>query len=184
MKLKAFMLACLSFVAMAEDRDMRWGMNYLWGEATYSVAELNASELEADPTAYFFNFGYEVTDNFGVEARWGGGVSSGTISVEDEDLTMKASVDKLAGLYAKLHTTIGENFQPYVIAGMTKLDVKVSDICANCGSYTESESDVGFGIGFDVVSSRGAAFNLEAMKYLDKNGLEFSGFSIGFGYRF
>jgi opacity protein-like surface antigen len=81
------------------------------------------------------------------------------------------------GAYIRGGIPVSESFFPYVVLGYTRGEVTAS--VDGFGSFSESENDTSFGLGVDFDISQNVIINAEYMNYLDKDGTEIDGFSIG-----
>ncbi len=130
---------------------------------------------DASLTAIYGRLGTNFNDNFSGELRVGLGI--GDDSVEFDDLNADVELDNMYGAYVRGGVPVSESFFPYIVFGYTRGEVTAS--VSGFGSVSESESDISFGLGSDINISQNLSFNLEYMNYLDKDGGEISGFSIG-----
>lgn len=130
---------------------------------------------EPSLTAVYGRLGTSFNDYFSAEARIGFGLTDDRVSVFGNDVDV--DLNNLFGAYLKGGAQVTEMFYPYAVIGYTRGEIEASVLGF---SISESESDLSFGLGADVTVSEGMTFNLEYMNYYDKDGVELSGFSVGF----
>ena len=144
-----------------------------------NVAFIDYSEegiaTDASVTALYGRVGTSFNENFSAEARIGFGLTDDRVSVLGNDVDV--DLNNLFGAYLKGGAQVTEMFYPYAVIGYTRGEIEASVLGF---SISESESDLSFGVGADVTVSEGMTFNLEYMNYYDKDGVELSGFSVGF----
>ena len=144
-----------------------------------NVAFLDYSEdgLAGEPslTTLYGRVGTSFNENFSAEARVGFGLTDDTVLVLGNDVDV--DLNNFFGAYLKGGAQVTEMFYPYAVMGYTRGEVDASVLGF---SISESESDLSFGLGADVTISDVMTLNLEYMNYYDKDGVELSGFSVGF----
>ena len=148
--------------------------NY-WG-AGVGMFDYSEEGIDSDAslTALFGRLGTQFNENFSGEIRAGFGIGDDSINVLSTDVNVE--LDSMFGGYIRGGVPVSENFYPYAILGYTRGEISVS---VPGFSDSESESDVSFGIGADFGLGESTKFNIEYINYLDKEGAEVSGFSIG-----
>ena len=130
--------------------------------------------LDATVTSLHGLVGTRFNENFSGEIRLGIGISDDN-NLDDDGFNLK--LKNYFGVYAKAGAQISEIIYPYVVAGYTRGKMEAS---ALGDSESASEGDVSFGVGVDFSISKTTKLNLEYMNYLDKDGVELSGFGLGF----
>lgn len=161
-------ISMLSSLAHAQD-------NYFGG----SVAFIDYSEgglEDASLTAIFGRLGSDFNENFSGEIRAGVGIGDDSVDVFGNDVTVE--LDSMIGAYVRGGVRVSDMFFPYAVLGYTRGEITAS--LSSFGSASETESDVSFGLGADLNFNRDFALNIEYTNYYDKDGVEISGFSIGF----
>lgn len=164
--------ATLAIPAMAADPlpGIYVGADYMQG-----TFEVDGIDGDANPSALFVRGGYQFNPYFAAEARVGTGLDS------DDFHGFKTEIENFVGIYAKLGLPTEIGLYPYVIAGVTDGEVKVS---GRGISDTEDDNDISLGIGLQYVVDRNWAVGVEYMKYMDTDDFEISGLSIGATYKF
>jgi len=149
--------------------------NYFGGGLSFIDYSENGIGSDASLTTITARIGSKFNENFSGEFRAGFGIGDDTVSVFDTDVNL--DLNNYYGVYLLAGIPVSENFYPYAALGYSRGEVEAS---AMGFSASESESDVSFGFGADIKVSDKFDINIEYMNYLDKNGAELSGFSLGF----
>jgi len=143
----------------------------------YSEAGISDS---ASLTAIYGRLGTTFNESFSGEIRAGLGIGSDTISggcCGDFDV----EVNRLFGVYVKGGVPVSDAFFPYVVLGYTRGKV---DYSRQGFSFSETESDVSFGVGADFSISDTITASVEYMNYLDKGVAEINGLSLSIVTKF
>jgi opacity protein-like surface antigen len=166
-------LACLSSnVTLAEQ-------NYAGGSIAFiDYAEEGISD-DASLTMIAGRLGTKFNEHLSGEIRIGLGIGDDSVDVFGTDVDIE--LDTMFGAYVRGGIQAADSFYPYVVLGYTRGKVTAS---VPGFSTSESESDVSFGIGADVDINDKLTFNAEYMNYLDKDGVEVDGFSLGIVTKF
>ena len=141
---------------------------------SYKAINLTSVEIEAlgvdgpSPRMIMGRVGYSISPTMTSEFRLGVGVGA------DEFNDVDFKVKDMLGAYVKMHSSEGAT-KPYFIIGVTKGRLELSDFS---GSESDSEDDLSYGFGADFSNG----LNLEYMKYIDKDGVELNGLSVGFTF--
>lgn len=135
---------------------------------------------DASLNAIFGRIGKKFNENFSGEIRVGIGIGDDTVDLFGGDVDVE--LDSLFGVYVRGGIQVAESFYPYAVLGYTRGELTAS--VSGFGSASESESDISFGVGADVGISEKVILNVEYMNYLDKDGAEIDGFSIGIATNF
>lgn len=164
--------AALALPALAADPlpGIYVGADYLHG-----TFEVDGVDGDANPSALYLRGGYQFNPYFAAEARVGTGLDS------DKFHGVKTEIENFVGLYAKLGVPTGIGLYPYVIAGVTDGEVKLS---ARGWSDKADDNDISLGVGVQYLVDRNWAVGIEYMKYMDTDDFEISGVSLGATYRF
>jgi len=154
------------------------GESYYGGNLTFIDYSETGFE-DASLSVLSGRLGTSWNDNFSGELRLGFGVGDDTIRAYGMDVDL--AIKNFYGAYIKSGVQMTDTIYPYAILGYTRGEAEVS-----IGSLSEStsETDVSFGIGTDFNISESLNVNLEYMNYLDKDGADISGFSLGFSSKF
>jgi hypothetical protein len=171
MKFKSLVLGIVSLVsvgAMAESHV----------SVSYSPLDYSEDGFDAKPTSVVVGFGSSLNEYFDIQGRAGFSVASD----KDTELGSNVSfeVTNLYGVYSIVKIPTDSAFKPYGVLGWTKGKAKVRGLG---GTLDNSESDVSYGLGFDL-GGDDLAFNVEYIVYYDKDGAEVSSASIGFKHFF
>lgn len=160
-----FSFGLLGLCATAHAAEPYAGANI--GFVDYSIDGIGS---DASLTALYGRGGVKFADVFAVEGRLGLGVGDDSVGTADVSLNYLAGVYVLAGL------PVTEQFFPYAVLGYSKGDM---DFDLGLGSFSDSESDISYGVGVDFHLNETFTINGEYMSYLDKDGGEIAGFAIG-----
>lgn len=176
----AFALAATGNVAVAQEAavDGYVGGNYVF--ATYEEDDLSE---EFDLGALVAKAGAQINPYFAAELRAGVGVSDDSMSFLGAEAELE--LDYLVGAYAVAGIPNQTPFYPYVVLGFSKGELTAS-VSGPGGSASDSasESDVSYGIGTNLAISESVHLNAEYMNYLDKDGAEVTGVSVGAKFLF
>lgn len=152
--------------------------NQYYGGLGVAFLEYSEDGVSDDASLNAINgtLGVNFNENFSGEIRAGFGVGDDSVNILGTNVDVE--LDTFFGAYVRGGIPAAEAFFPYVVLGYTRGEVTAS--APGFGSSSESESDVSFGLGADVNVSETLTINAEYMNYLDKDGAEVSGFTIGF----
>jgi len=176
----AFALAATSNVAMAQESAVK---GYLGGNYVFATYEEDGISEEFDLGAISAKAGAQLNPYVAAELRAGVGVSDDSTTFFD--VKAELELDYLVGGYLVAGIPNETPFYPYVVAGFTKAELSLSATGPG-GSISDSasESDVSFGVGTNLAISEKVRLNAEYMNYLDKDGAEISGVSVGATFLF
>lgn len=141
---------------------------------SYKGINLASVEIEANgvdgpsPKMIVGKIGSSISPTMTSEFRLG--INAGADEFNGVDFEIK----NMFGAYVKMHSSEGET-KPYFIIGLTKGKLELSD---SFSSESDSEDDLSYGLGVDFSNG----LNLEYMKYIDKDGVELNGLSLGFTF--
>jgi opacity protein-like surface antigen len=138
---------------------------YIGGGITEANIDFGGSDVE--PTALFARIGYQINDIFAVEGRIGTGF--------DDDKGV--DIDEMLGIYGKAGIPTSVGLYPYVMLGLTSGEI-------SAGRYSEDDSDISYGIGVDYWVTSQFSVGLEYMDYMDVDGADITGITLGANYRF
>lgn len=143
----------------------------------YLIGNLDDNDFskDADLDGLFVRGGYQLNDNLAVEGRLGTGIN------DDRVNGVKVELKEFYGAYFKVGMPTSIGLYPYVIAGGTHGKVE-----ASWHGYHDSDTktDVSYGVGADYAFANKWSAGLEYMKYLDTDGIDFSGVTLGVNYKF
>ncbi len=164
-------ILALTFAAISP---LAFANGYVGG--SYSFFDYAADDLGSDLSigALSVNGGYQFHEYLAVEGRVGVGIGDDTL----DGATLE--MDHYLGAYVKAGMPI-HNFYPYALLGMTYMELTVSGAE---GSFSDSESDLSYGIGLDYYLNNQISLNAEYANMYDKDGVKIDGFTIGAAYHF
>lgn len=176
----AVALMANSAFALAQDNTPQ---AYVGGNYVFATFEEDGIADDIDLGALVAKVGTKINPYFSAELRAGFGVADETASVDDFSATIE--IDYLVGGYGVLGIPNKTPVYPYVVLGFTKGELTLSATGpAGSASASASETDMSYGVGanFDITSN--VQMNAEYMSYIDKDGAEISGISVGASYLF
>lgn len=134
-----------------------------------SYTQLNTDLLDDDPATLNGIIGWSANENFGVEARIGGGVKDGSLFGFD------VSVDSYYGVFLRGSLPLTDLFSIYAIAGYGSGKLSALGI-------SSSDSSVAYGAGFELSfgDRRANAVGLEWAQYFE----DADGISLSYRYQF
>jgi opacity protein-like surface antigen len=140
------------------------------------------AELHDDATikSFYGRIGLQLNSNFSGELRAGMGLRDEAIDVFGTDVDLE--LDHFYGAYLRGGFQASDEVSPYVIIGYTKGELTGS--APGAESATVSESDMSLGFGVDFLVDNLVTVNIEYMRYLDKDGFDVSGPSLGISSSF
>jgi opacity protein-like surface antigen len=141
----------------------------LYAGVQYSLLKYEQNEFDdADPAAWVIRGGLGVNDNFAFEARLGFGANNDKVGITDVD------VDLLAGLYTKANIMTDAVVSPYLIGGLTYLNLN------------EADYDISYGAGVDIRADKNISINIEYMDVTDNfdNVADVTAVQLGITYKF
>lgn len=165
----------MAFSQSASADVYKSGGGSLYAGLNYSFINIESDGDDVDVGTLSAKVGGLVTPFFGLEARGGFGV--------DDDRTggVDYSLDNFFGGYATLNLANESPATPYVIFGVTRVEVEAESFL---GTTTEDESDFSYGAGVNVELAPEVSGNVEYMRYYDKNGSTVDGLGLGVTFYF
>ncbi|MBD1391260.1 porin family protein [Neiella sp. HB171785] len=144
----------------------------------YAGANISAITLDLGPSDVDFgvagvSLGYQFNDYFAVEGRLGTGFS------DDDIEQFELSVNHQYGAYLKAAYPF-DNVVPYLIVGYTEVELEAE---FEKMSATDTEQDTSYGVGV-AGNFDGWNMYIDYMNYIDKNSVEYSGWTVGFNVTF
>lgn len=173
--LGAMACALMAGNALAEDSYPKGygGIGYLLAEY-----EEEGVDDELQVGALFGQVGVKVNPYVAGELRLGIGVADDTAEVYGVPVNMELKT--IAGIYAKAGLPNQTPIYPYIVAGVSSIELEASASSGNrSASVSDSGSDVSYGVGANIELTDRFAANVEYMQYYDKDGVELSGLSFG-----
>lgn len=154
------------------------GLNYAF--VTY---EEDGISDDFDLGALVGKAGVQLNPYLAVEFRAGFGTTDDSTSFNGATLDLE--LDYLVGGYMLLGLPNESPVYPYAVLGATKGELTASATGpGGSASASGSETDLSYGIGANLNINRDFQVNGEYMQYIDKDGGEVSGVSIGFAVLF
>lgn len=148
--------------------------------ANYAIATYKETGVEsANPTALSLRLGKEISRNFAIEGRFGFGIGDDSVVVLGIPVTVE--VEQFFGFYGRGILPLSEMFSIYGLFGFTNGEITASALGV---SISESDSDISYGVGADLLFSKNAGINFEWAKLLEGTGYKVEAISIGFLYKF
>ena len=138
----------------------------------YAQVEYEESGGSLDFTAATGGLGYNLSSTFGVELRYGQGMSDDSVQGTSFD------IDKIVSVLGRLSLQNDTNITPYILAGYTRgwIDIEGG------GTAKAEDFSFGAGVGFDITPK--LSISAEYFSYIDKNDYDITGPSIGAMYVF
>ena len=154
------------------------GLNYAF--VTY---EEDGISEDFDLGALVGKAGAQINPYLAAEFRAGFGAKDDSTSFNGVSLDLE--LDYLVGGYMVLGLPNESPVYPYAIDGVTKGELTASASgFGNSFSDSASESDISYGVGANLNINKDFQVNGEYMQYIDKDGAEISGVSVGFAVLF
>ena len=148
---------------------MSFSSGYLGGSISRVDLEFeDVPAADVSPTALNIRIGNKFNENIAAEARIGIGLNGDSDSFGDE-----TDIERSLGVYLKVGSQLSESIYPYFIVGKTDATLKSL-------GQKDSEQDTSIGFGFDFNQSDSTSFTVEYIRYMEFEGLNVSGFSVGF----
>ncbi len=143
------------------------GLNYMY---------LDADDVNLD--AAFARGGLQLNEWVAIEGRLGTGITDDSFG--PSIARTKVELEHFYGGYVVAGIPNQSIVYPYAVAGYTWGKMKGTlQTPVGSTSSSESESDFSYGIGADIRFTDALMGNVEVMRYMDKNDVEFDGFSVG-----
>ncbi len=168
-------LASISNTALSEITNP----NYVGANAYASSFTSEEVHRTATLFAVYARLGHQFHDNISAEMRVGTGLGYDTVSIYGTNVNV--SLSRFFGGYVRGSIPIGEYASPYLVIGYTRGQV---DVTSSRFAYGGCKSDMSYGIGADIAFSRNWGANIEYMNYLDKDGVDISGYAVGIYAKF
>lgn len=170
-------LVLLPFLAAnAHAQTFYQGIDY--ANITYTESGYDA---EVHLKALRYKIGVRVNESFAFEGHFAKGIGSDTVNIDGLDISME--LDTGLGFYSLVIFPIKgtsedaeEKGKFYVMLGYTRGTATVS---AYGLSITDSDSDLSYGFGAEILFTRHFAGTFEYMQFIDKPDFEYSGFGTG-----
>jgi len=153
--------------------------------ANYIAATFEEDDFveDVDLDILSFKAGAKVNPYVAFEARAGFGI--GDDSATFGSVTASIEADYLLGAYGVFGIPNESPVYPYAVLGYSKgeLTLKATGP-GGSASASASESDISYGIGANLTITEKVDLNAEYMQFIDKDGAEISGLTVGAVYRF
>jgi len=156
---------------------------YLGANYVFLTYEEDGFSEEFDLGALVAKAGARFNPYLAAEVRAGFGVADDSISANGASLELE--LDYLIGGYILAGIPNETPVYPYIALGMSQGELTASiEAPGISASDSESESDVSYGVGANFKVNDELLINAEYMNYLDKDGAEISGVSLGASFLF
>jgi len=132
----------------------------------------------ADPQAVAFKLGLGINRYLAVEARAGFGVGEDTVTYLGAPVEVK--IDQYFGVYGKGILPLMEDFSVYGLLGVIGGKVTATGFGYQA---SQSDTDVSFGAGLDLVLSKHIALNFEWAELFKDTGYKVRAASFGLVYK-
>lgn len=177
--ISSMLLPLNAYSAVFADASGIDGSNY-FGVSALGI-RYHEDLVDFHDTGFALIGGHEFNDYFGVEGRVGTGLTGDKISG-----IVDVGVDYLVSIFARASIFLWDpHARLYVLAGMThgKLTAEAFGL-----SSSLTDSELGYGLGFEFFGDNRNAVNLEFIRYIDgeDQGIDYNvdAFSIGYTHRF
>ena len=170
-------------VLSAAEGDQYFGLQY--SSATFEFAG-----EDWEPTVLMARYGKFIGDNFAIEGRLGIGIDSDTLSITNDpdvgNASVEIDIDTLIGIYGVGSHDINKNSSIYALIGITNGEATFSAKSSILGnaSFSETETDLSYGIGANIGISNTAGINLEYISYISKTDFDVTAVNFGFVFKF
>ena len=150
-----------------------------YGMATYSETGFP----DVTPSVLFLRAGHKMSKNLAIEGRIGFGIASDSTTIFGTNLDLK--VDNLLSAFAVGSVPVSRNVDVYGLLGLTsgKLTATASSGGLSASAST-TESDISYGFGINISSSKDMSWNAEYVSYINKSGWSLSSLSVGVNFAF
>ena len=129
--------------------------------------------------------GPHVNDYFSIEGRAGIGLSGEEATIpflfngSTVDVKFEVNLKNILGVYGRLGMPKSNPVSPYIVAGFTRIEIEIeASVLGESAAEDDSDTDSSVGVGIDIMANEDGGFNVEYMKYYDKDGDELDGFNI------
>ena len=156
----------------------------------YSSTTFEFAGEDWEPKVLIARYGKFIDDNFAIEGRLGIGIDSDTLSITNDPIVGNASVeidiDTLIGIYGVGSHNFNENSSIYALIGITNGEATFSAKSSILGnaSFSETETDLSYGVGANIGISNTVGINLEYISYISKTDFDVTAVNLGFVIKF
>ena len=160
----------------ADDSNVYFGANYASADHETAFGDIEYKGI-------YGRLGVQLHENFALEARLGAGLGDDTLDVAVGQTVVPIDVElkSLFGVYGRLGVNAGEHLHPYLVAGLTRIDIEG---CVGALCVEVSDSDFSYGAGAEIRFSEKVALNIEYMNWYDDGGEEVAGTSFGLTFSY
>lgn len=162
-------LGCIASAQASEN--LYFGANY----AHLTYKEDGFEDL--NPGALVFRFGAELSPNFALEGRVAGGIGNDKVA----GTTTTLELDHYYGAYGKAMLPVTDNFSLYGLLGVTRGKTTAKNQYV---SYSQTDSDLSYGLGADIALDRRLSLNLEVAHLYEGDFYKVSAVSAGLSFKF
>jgi len=189
MKNKLGLIALAGLLISVAESGMASSENKMYVGLQYGVGEYSESGVSEDfeTSTLMGRIGYNINSNFSIEGRLGTSLEDDEhflpeLCICGSDVTLE--VDSIIGIYGRGHYDLSEYFSIYGVLGASQVKATVSLSDFPNADNTETESSASFGLGVDIAFSKQWAFNIEYIRYLDKDDFDLDIASAGVTFGF
>lgn len=173
----AFAIALASIGAQAQ----------MYGEVGYTAAtakdKIDATRIEATPSALRGIVGYELNPNLAVEGMLAFGMSDAVVKANGVGVSgVKLKIDNAVGIYLKPKTKLNDQIELFGRLGLAR--VKGTITAAGFATESGSDSSFSYGAGLSYAINAKTSVNADYMQYLSQDGFKVNGFTFGVGMKF
>lgn len=150
--------------------------DYYYGLNVASISyDRDALPAGTDMFSLYGRMGAYLGQNLSFEGRIGFGMTRGSVAVGARDKQIKN--DNFIGVLLKAEMPLSDRLRPYGLLGLTHLEFLEYGDKFIPKNY--ARSDLSYGFGVDFFYQEYAAFNVEYVRFFDKDGLASSGLMVG-----
>jgi opacity protein-like surface antigen len=178
-KLSPIIAAVALLTAANAQADFYKSKPYVGGNLAGNTLSITGVPDDLSLLTGYARFGAQFDDYFALEWRIGAGLQDDDAEVMNAKTDI--NLDLFYGAYVLGGIPITEYFYPYALIGYTKAELELNS-ADFASEYKEGDISFGVGVNFDV--SNQFAINLEYLQYIEENGVELSGPTLGFLFYF
>lgn len=153
--------------------------SYIGGGVAFIDYSETGIRQDASLSAVYGRIGSQFNETFSGEIRAGIGAGDDSIAVMGIDVNVE--LKHFIGAYLRAGFHAAPNLYPYALVGYSRAELEAS--VRGFGSVSGTDKDISYGFGIDLIASD-ITVNAEYINYVDTDGVELSGFSIGLAKSF
>jgi opacity protein-like surface antigen len=181
-KTKSFLFATLALAFAASAAHAQAAPESgVYGEAGYTIGKYTESGNEFQPSAFRLLVGKKINANLAVEGLAAFGVNGGTKNISGSEIKVQA--DSLVGVYLKPSFQVTPSLEVFGRVGYAKGELTATN--TGTGASVKGNGDgASYGVGASYALTPKVSVNADYMMYVSKSNAEYSGVTIGLGYKF